>query len=124
MVEDQPCPSLTSSQASVHHEGGEDNAPNMVGGADGAEEEGAAAPRQPRPKKEARKIPRYESASIDEEEFQDCKYTGAFRSNRPRLQLNLFLTINPTCSIMDRLFEYDHLNCSICSLLLEMIVFK
>jgi hypothetical protein len=43
----------------------------MVGGADGAEEEGAAAPRQPRPKKEARKIPRYESASIDEEEFQD-----------------------------------------------------
>ena len=101
MVENQPCSSLTSSEVSVQHEGGEDNAPNMVGGADGAEEEGAAAPRQPRPKKEARKIPRYESASIDEEEFQDCKYTGTFCSNRPRLQLNSFLTINSICFILD-----------------------
>lgn len=29
--------------------------------------------KQKRKKKEARKIPRYESESIDEEEFQDCK---------------------------------------------------
>ena len=37
------------------------------------EDPGAAAAQPRRPKKEARKIPRYESASIDEEEFQDCK---------------------------------------------------
>lgn len=30
--------------------------------------------KQKRKQKEARKIPRYESESIDEEEFQDCKY--------------------------------------------------
>ena len=88
-VENEPCSSLTSSEVSVQHEGGDDNGPNMVGGADGAEEEGAAAPRQPRPKKEARKIPRYESASIDEEEFQDCKYINPFYRNRPQLQFNL-----------------------------------
>jgi len=35
------------------------------------EDPGAAAAQPRRPKKEARKIPRYESASIDEEEFQD-----------------------------------------------------
>ena len=33
------------------------------------EDPGAAAAQPRRPKKEARKIPRYESASIDEEEF-------------------------------------------------------
>ena len=68
--------SLTASELSTQHEGGDAvNAPNL--NPDGADPEDAAAPAaqpKPRQKKEARKIPRYESASIDEEEFQDCKY--------------------------------------------------
>lgn len=59
----------------MQEEGGDNDAANGPmhaymdeDGEDGVEQV-APAPR----KRDARKIPRYESASIDEEEFQDCK---------------------------------------------------
>jgi len=61
-----------ASEVSVQQEGGDDigqSGPNAANG--GLEEEAPAPATKARPKKEGRKIPRYESASIDEEEFQD-----------------------------------------------------
>ena len=68
--------SLTASDVSEQYEGGDGAIQNVNGiqnghGANQQEGEGEAAEaaRPRRPKKEQRKIPRYESASIDEEEF-------------------------------------------------------
>lgn len=88
-------PSIMASEVSVQPEGGDDigqSGPNAANG--GLEAEAPAAPKQPRPKKEGRKIPRYESASIDEEEFQDCKCPHSSFKNRPSPYFCHYVDIN------------------------------
>ena len=73
---------LASSLVSIQHEGGGEAAVNDQNAGAPIQREGNEVNqivtevkdiKQKRKQKESRKIPRYESESIDEEEFQDCK---------------------------------------------------
>ena len=96
--------------------------------ANGEDPASAAAPAR-RPKKDARKIPRYESASIDEEEFQDCKYLYLFQKLARHFQKCLVGTLGskarqgsldfrqPQCTALFRLAVVDNAGTRATSLL-------